>query len=87
MWVQRYLILYFTAFLFFNDTFKLKNTQSSSVSDIKIDESQIGEIQGLGIDFKSRNADEEWINPADQHFVMWMQNQALMTKQKLWGRI
>lgn len=33
------------------------------------------------------SADTQWINPEDEHFIVWMRTSGLPNFKKLWGRI
>lgn len=70
--------------MLFNDTFALTDRSGKKIA---INEGGLSEnIYGQ---FK-KAADSEstqWINPEDEHYMIWMKNSGLISKYKLWGRI
>ncbi|CAK82795.1 unnamed protein product (macronuclear) [Paramecium tetraurelia] len=70
---------------FFNDTYEL------SLSGKKIDLNQTGiswpNDKGKKYKRASDSESTQWIDPENEHFIVWMRTAGLPTFRKLWGRI
>lgn len=85
MWGNRYNMQLCIARTFFNDTFALyqNNTQ------IPINETGISWPGDKGYKYKRATNSEstQWIDPEDEHFIVWMRASGLPNFKKMWGRI
>jgi hypothetical protein len=70
---------------FFNDTYTLK----LDGKEVAISTSGISWPNDKGKKYKkASNAEEtQWIDPENEHFIVWMRTAGLPTFRKLWGRI
>lgn len=69
---------------FFNDTFAMDLN-----GKIEISEKDISWPNDQGKKYKAQKNTEEnqWINPENEHFIVWMRTAGLPKFRKLWGRI
>ena len=71
---------------FFNDTYQLFDKNGSQ---IEINETGISWPGDKGYKYKEgpNSGHVQWINPEDEHFIVWMRTSGLPNFRKLWGRI
>lgn len=70
----------------FNDTYNLTDAAGNYIN---IDESGISWPQDKGTKFqRAPNSNQiQWIDPLNEHFIVWMRTAGLPNFRKLWGRI
>lgn len=68
---------------FFNDRYQL----STLNKQIKINEAGIAWESDKNLKYKINNTELHWLNPEDEHFMVWMRPAGLPNFRKLWGKI
>ena len=73
------------AYTYFNDTFSL----SKNGNNIPIDENGISWPGDKGDKYKRAPNSEstQWVDPENEHFIVWMRTSGLPNFKKLWGVI
>lgn len=68
----------------FNDTYTFFDSLGNQIA---IDESNIAWDSDKDHKFKrpSNSADIQWIDPKDEHFIVWMRTAGMPNFRKLWG--
>lgn len=75
-----------TAKTFFNDTYVLKTGTGEAVTILENGISWPGD-KGYKYKEGPNSSQNQWINPEDEHFIVWMRTSGLPNFRKLWGRI
>lgn len=72
----------------FNDTFKLYEDEQLT-RQIEIIEHGIAWVEDKGIKFKRapNSRAVQWLDPEDEHFIVWMRVAGLPKFRKLWGKL
>lgn len=70
----------------FNDTYRIIDSTGQVV---KIDETNIAWSGDSGRKYRRtpNSSTEQWLDPENEHFIVWMRTAGLTNFRKLWGRI
>lgn len=84
LWINRFNIIYL-AYTFFSDTFELYGVDGT----IAISEQNISWSGDKGQRFKRgpNSSSDQWIDPENEHFIVWMRTSGLPNFRKPWGWI